>query len=60
MPDLHEIVMVCLVARVNSDSLSHISQAALRQVDIRYSHMFGSPGLLKQAELRWCLVACLT
>jgi hypothetical protein len=53
-------IRVCLVACVNSDSLSHLSQAVLRQVDTRYSHVFGSPGLLKQAELRCCLAACLS
>jgi hypothetical protein len=55
-----EILRVCLVACVNSDSLSHLNQVALTQVDIRYYHVFGSPGLLKQAELRCCLVACLS
>jgi hypothetical protein len=56
----HPTLRVCLVARVNSDSFSHLNQAALRQVDIRYFYMFGSLGLSRQAELRWCLIACLS
>jgi hypothetical protein len=49
---------VCLVACIYSESLSPLIHAPLKQVGIRFFHLFGSLGLLKQAVLRCCLVGC--
>jgi hypothetical protein len=51
---------VCLVARITLESLSHLRYVDLIQALLRFSYVFGSSGVLKQATLRCCLVGCVS
>jgi hypothetical protein len=55
---LNKRLRVCLVARSISELLSLLIQADFTQAEMRFLYVFGRLGVLRQANLRCCLVSC--